>query len=475
MNRILQLQQDKTAALTQAGEILNKAKAENRALSAEERTSFEAHTKAVEDISATLTAEEKFATMTNIHSDQRGSVQAGHDNALDKPWGPEARAGETKAQRQARIKLGFGEYLSEVKNATLKQMNGGKGDPRLYALNEGFEKRAAAAGASEAVPSDGGFLIHPDFSNEILQLSHDTGLIYPFARKLPLNEFTNAIKIPAVDERSRADGYRWGGVQMFWENEAQSLTSSKPTFSLLELVTKKLTGLYYATNEVLADSRLLGAVVLQAFGEEMGFKLDDGVIRGTGAGQLSGVLNAPCLITVAKETGQATQTVVFENIKKMWGRMWNRSRKNAVWFINQDIEQQLYGLSQVVGTGGVPVYLPPGANVFGAASGDPLVGDQNDGGYGTVSGRLFGRPVIVVEQCSTLGTLGDILLADFSQYLMVDKGDMQAATSMHVRFVTDEQTFRWIYRTDGQPWWKQSLTPANGTNTLSPFVALATR
>jgi hypothetical protein len=48
-------------------------------------------------------------------------------------------------------------------------------------------------------------------------------------------------------------------------------------------------------------------------------------------------------------------------------------------------------------------------------------------------------------------------------------------TSIHVAFLTGEQAFRWQLRHDGQPFWKKPLTPKNGTNTLSPFVALATR
>jgi hypothetical protein len=52
---------------------------------------------------------------------------------------------------------------------------------------------------------------------------------------------------------------------------------------------------------------------------------------------------------------------------------------------------------------------------------------------------------------------------------------MQAATSMHVRFVTDEMTFRFTYRVDGQPLWNVPLTPFQGSNTKSPFIVLAQR
>ena len=125
--------------------------------------------------------------------------------------------------------------------------------------------------------------------------------------------------------------------------------------------------------------------------------------------------------------------------------------------INQDVEPQLSQMTITVGTGGIPVYMPAGG-VSGAQ-------------YST----LFGRPVIPVEQANTIGSLGDISLVDLSQYLLIDKGGINAASSIHVRFIYDESVFRFIYRVDGMPIWKSSLQPFKGSNTLSPFVTLAAR
>lgn len=88
---------------------------------------------------------------------------------------------------------------------------------------------------------------------------------------------------------------------------------------------------------------------------------------------------------------------------------------------------------------------------------------------------LYGRPVIPVEYAATLGTVADIILADFSQYLTIDKGGLESASSIHVRFIYGENTFRWTLRNDGHPLWSAPLTPFKGTNTQSPFVVLATR
>jgi HK97 family phage major capsid protein len=377
-----------------------------------------------------------------------------------RPFGYEPRPNETKQQRSLRMMAGFGEQLIAIKNA---ESRGHAVDPRLMEIN----KRGAAAGASEAVPADGGFLVAPDFSEEIMGIAHDTGLVYTMGRKLPMSEFTNAIKIPGIDEQSRADGSRWGGVRMYWQNEADSMTGSKPKFRLIELVMKKLTGLFFATDELMSDSRMLGAVVTQAFGEEVGFKLDDSAVNGDGAGKPLGVLNSGALITIAKEAGQATATLLFQNVTKMWYRLSARSRKTACWFVNQDVEQQLLQMSLAVGTGGSSVVAGVAANGAGIYVPAGYAGNQY--------ALMFGRPVIPIEQCQTLGTLGDIILADMSQWVYSDKGDVQQATSIHVKFLSDEQTFRWIYRVDGQPIWHTALTPFKGTNSQSPFVTLAAR
>ncbi|KKN00566.1 hypothetical protein LCGC14_1136530 [marine sediment metagenome] len=229
---------------------------------------------------------------------------------------------------------------------------------------------------------------------------------------------------------------------------------------MLELSLKKLIGLNYATDELLQDASALGAITSEGFAEEFSFKLDDAMLNGTGAGQPLGILNATCLVTVAKETGQSAKTIIWENIKKMYAQMWGRSLSNGVFFINQSVLTQLMSMTIPVGTGGIPVWMP--ANL---AQGRPL-------------STLMGMPVIAIEQCATLGTVGDIILADMSQYVVITKGGLQSAQSIHVRFVNDESVFRFVFRTDGQATWTSSLTPFKDASTslpLGPFVALATR
>ena len=339
----------------------------------------------------------------------------------------------------------FGEQLSAVHRAGLGEHR----DPRL-----GAEERAVS-GHSEGVPADGGFLVQSDFANEIFKIAHDEAEFLSRCRKTPVKG--NGLTMNVVDESSRAAGSRWGGVQAYWKGEAGTATAKKIKLAQMEWKLRKLIAVYYATDELLEDTSALGPLATQAFSEEIAFKIDDSIFRGDGAAMPAGITGAACFINVAIETGQIADTVVWENLVKMWARLHARSRKNCVWLINQDLLPQLMLMTLDVGTGGVPVYLPPGG-----ASGAP---------YGTI----LGRPVIENEFSPVVGDANDIVLADFSQYQVIYKGGLNSAVSAHVKFLEDEMTFRFTYRVDGQALWKSALTPFSAGDTQSPFIGLAER
>ena len=343
----------------------------------------------------------------------------------------------------------FGQQLSAVMRAG---MPGESTDPRLYQVR--------ATGLGESIPSEGGFLVQQDFSSKLLEDVFKTALLAKLCRRIQISGNSNSIEIPGVDETSRAAGSRQGGIRAYWKDEAAEKTASKPIFRQIKLNLHKLIGLCYSSDELLQDAGVLEQVIRKAFSSEFGFMVDDAIINGTGAGMPLGILNAGCVVTQAKETGQAANTVVAENVINMWSRLFSSSRSNAVWLINQNIEPQLHTMSIAVGTGGALIYMPAGG-----ISNLP---------YGT----LFGRPVLAIEQCQTLGTKGDIYLADFKNgYILAEKGGIQSAMSIHVRFIYDESVFRFVLRIDGQPQRASALTPYKGgaTHTQSHFITLAAR
>jgi len=315
----------------------------------------------------------------------------------------------------------------------------------------------AATGASISLPSDGGFLIDTQFSTNLAKGVQETGKLVNRCFKIPLSGNNNGIKLRMMDETSRANGSRFGGIQVYWTDEGGTTTKSKPKLKVFDLSLSKIMGLMYATDELLQDASALESAVMQWFPNEFGFELDDTIINGTGAGQPLGLLNAAATVSVDKEDGQAATTIVPDNMIKMYSRF-SGNLSTSAWFINRDVIPQLYTMAQAVGTSGPLVFMP--ANQM---TGKPF-------------NTLLGLPIIEVEQCATIGTVGDIILADLSQYALIDKGGINAASSMHVQFLTEEMTFRWTYRVNGKPLADSPLTPFKGTgNTRSPFITLATR
>jgi len=329
--------------------------------------------------------------------------------------------------------------------------------PHVAALLHAPELQAAAAGASSGVPESGGVLVRNEWNTSLLTRVQEEGKLAPKCFPMPIGEGSDGVEAPYVDETSRATGSRWGGVQVYRAAEAAAATASQPKLGKFELRLEDMLGLFYATDRVLRDAVLLEALAMKAFSSEFAFKLDDEIVRGTGAGQCLGVVGNAPTVSVAKEGGQGAGTIVFENIINMHSRLLARCMPGAEWFINQLALPQLYKMYLAVGAGGAPVYLP--ANGASAAP------------YGT----LMGLPVTPIEQASAPGTVGDIILGNFhNDYALIQK-PLTQASSIHVLFTTNQTTFRWVWPIIGKPVMASAVTPYKGSLTLGPFVTLATR
>jgi HK97 family phage major capsid protein len=310
----------------------------------------------------------------------------------------------------------------------------------------------APAGPNENDPTAGGFLIQTQWSAGLVGLAYEEAVLAPLCDRRETSRPLADVRIPGIDETSRADGSRCGGFTSYWASEASSVSAGFPRWKNLDFSGKKLIGVCVVSNELLNDTPMLEAHIARGFAAEFGFKLDLVSLSGTGAGVPQGILNSTALITVAKETGQAPATILPENIDNMWSRLPAPSRKRAVWLVNEDVEKPL---TQMTGANANALYMPAGTG------GNPYP-------------LLKGRPVLVMEQSAALGSVGDIVLADPSHYIIVD-GGIRPALSAHVRFDNDEAKFRFVLRVDGRSAFTSAITPYNGSSTRSPFVALAAR
>lgn len=308
---------------------------------------------------------------------------------------------------------------------------------------------------SSTIPSEGGFLVPEEFRAELLRVSLESAIVRPRARTVPMA--VPRIKYPMVDSTSNASSVH-GGVVGYWSEEGGTLAASSARFGAVTLDAQKLTAYAEIPNELLTDSAVsVSAFVDDAFPQALAWFEDIAFFRGTGVGEPLGFLHAgnTAAISVAKESGQAADTIVWENLVKMWSRMLPSSHERSVWIAHIDTFPELATMALSVGTGGGPIWMQSGVG------GPPM--------------SILGRPIIFTEKAETIGDLGDISLVDLSYYLIGDRQQMSAMASEHFKFSTDTTAFRFIERLDGRPWLKNALTPNKGSNTLSPFVKLAAR
>ena len=128
--------------------------------------------------------------------------------------------------------------------------------------------------------------------------------------------------------------------------------------------------------------------------------------------------------------------------------------KGGVWVMSQSVMPELFTMQDP----NANYIWHPAVGVVGAGAGAPS--------------SLIGYPVLFTEKTPVLGTTGDVLLCDFSQYLIGDRQAITMDSSIHDRFQFDQTSFRMVMRVDGQEWCKAPVRLADGATQVSPFVEL---
>jgi HK97 family phage major capsid protein len=300
----------------------------------------------------------------------------------------------------------------------------------------------------------GGFLIPTEF---LAQLQAVTPADNPWrARATVIPMRRRQINIPVLDQTTTTAGiaHWFGGIQAYWTEEGGTKSQADAKFRQIELVAHKLICYTRTTDELLDDSAIgldaflrgpLGFAGAIRWYEEYAF------LRGTGAGQPLGVINAGATIAVTPTTSPPIPANIYTDLVSMVESFLPGA--NGVWFINQRHMSDLWLMNGPAGNasyvwGNAQAGMPP---------------------------NLLGYPFIFTEKLPPPGTAGSILLADPRYYLI---GDRQATTidSTNIeRFRYDETSWRAVHRVDGQPWLSTPLTLEDGVTTVSPFVVLGAK
>lgn len=434
------------------------AKAESRDFTDEEQVEFDALDKELDELAVekkALDERQKKTAATRLKITER-------EKALSPP-GPGRRmtiggGGVTPAERP-RVTVvnhdyaadeGFGfrsprEFLVAVMQA---RPDANRMDDRLRPLWQ------AAAGSDEqqgGTDAYGGFLVPSTMLPQVFMIPAE---VDPFAgRVTQIPMATPSVEISARVDKNHTSSVS-GGFTVTRKAETVAATSSRSEFEQILYKATKQVGLAYVTEELLTDSPIsFASIVQRGFSDEFAAATLSERLTGTGAGEFLGILKSPCLVSVAKEGGQAADTIVKANLVKMRARCWRYGSPGTFWLANHDTIPQLADLN--TGTGGVQLWLPS------------LREDVPD--------LLLGKPIFFSEFAETLGDQGDIIICNAGEYLEGEYQPLQSADSTHVRFVEHERAFKLWRRNAGAPWWRSALTPKKGASTLSPFVTLDAR
>jgi HK97 family phage major capsid protein len=264
------------------------------------------------------------------------------------------------------------------------------------------------------------------------------------------------ILVPAPDTTTAqtAGTPPWfGGMSFTWTPEAALRTESEPALKELELCKWELAGTLTVSRPLYDDGKAFPSFLQQLLGLAVAYYEDRAFFQGSGAGQPTGVINAPA--TLAKSRDNANQ-ISFNDVASMQSKLLPQSFSNAVWAFSPSAVPQL-------------LQLKDGANrsIF-------LSMDQAANKYPAWS--LLGRPAIPTDALPALGTRGDLCLLDPSLYLIGDHiekgGTLEIAASEHVNFLKNQIVIRVTRRVDGRPWLDKPVTLSDGSTLASPFVVL---
>ncbi len=287
----------------------------------------------------------------------------------------------------------------------------------------------------ENTDPSGGYLVPEEFRATMIQYDTEPAVVWPRATIWPM--VADKIGMPKLAQRPDEDDSNFdhfAGVAFTWTDEGGSKTETEPSFEFLELVAHELSGYTEITDILLEDSAInLMNFLVNLFRRAYIWYTDRSFIRGTGARQPLGVVSDPAVTVVARQTAGA---FVYTDAINMANQLPSVFDANAVWFMNKRVVNSVRNerddnaallLQQFYQAG------PPGI------------------GHGQILSML-GYPVVLTDNKTyALGTTGDVILGDWTQYYIGDRKRFTMDVSKHFKFRTNRTAMRITGRLDGQP------------------------
>src|SRR3990167_4074270 len=269
----------------------------------------------------------------------------------------------------------WGSFLVEIWRADNPKIKSAP-DPRLRFFTDPDEKprpweQRDRKDMSEASGAAGGYLVPTEFLAQLQAAVAERSIVRSRATVIPMRR--RQLDIPVLDQTGAAAGvpHWFGGMRFYWAEEATAKTESDASFRQASLVAHKLIGYTRVSDELLDDAAIsLAAFFSGPLGMAGGIAWmeDYAFLRGTGAGQPLGVLNAGATIV---EPRAAAGAIGFDDLADMMEDFLPSGK--GVWVVTQSAMSELIQLN---GPAGNPSYIwQPNARdgVPGSLLGFPVI------------------------------------------------------------------------------------------------------
>lgn len=382
------------------------------------------------------------AEVANIDAQIKRHEKAAAARVGEQSTGRQTRTASDPVPQRARQEDDLGGFssISEFASCVIDAGSQRGVDDRLTVLG-------APSNPHRETKSNDGFMVPPAMSSRIFEIMTEEVDLMNMVDGEPTG--SNTVKMIA-DETTP-----WGstGIQAYWGAEASQLQRSRLETKGKAVDLHKVHAFVEVTDELQEDAPLLDSRLTKGAGQAINWKVNSSILEGTGAGMPLGMRTAASKIAVAKESGQAANTVVLANVAKMYSRCLDPSK--AVWLANQDTLPQMMQLKY---DDGAPAWLPPNQGIASAP-----------GGF------LMGRPIMFSDHCETLGAEGDLMFINPKGYYLPQKKGIKFSSSLHLLFDYDTGAFKWTFRVGGRPYLSTAVSPNKGSSTRSHCVTLAVR
>jgi HK97 family phage major capsid protein len=328
---------------------------------------------------------------------------------------------------------------------------------------------------------DVGFTVKPGYADEVYDRTRTT--FGPSNLVQWWEVETRQYEFPTVQETSRVSGQRWGGITSTWglgETVLPAQVDGK--VSMADFVNERLLILTTLSRDIWSDAKKLERWLNYVALAEVRFNIELAILMGiTGCARPMSVVNSPCTVTIAKQSGQGSGTIEAINIDQMWSAIAAGNKRNACWFASDSV---ISAIDQLAVSGQWPEinYIPAGR-------------------YGNAYPTIKGKPLFYCEACPAIGTPGDIICADLSDYVFtymkapaggisisvdvspgfgrsgmigLPDGALERRASADVLFTTDQIALIFKFRGDGRFLWNTTVTSLNGA-TVGPAAIIAQR